>query len=516
MRPHVIGREMEENFDAADLKQIRLLGLTEEDVNEQIIRTLQGFPRTPVMAAARPNDGIRQVSVRETDRYIGLYENFEGTSTKFVPASGMASRMFSRLYEYLNDPDPDVNPFGEPLVRFPFATILGVEFLRRGVKVADLESAHNYVPIIRELLDKNKMGYGDLPKLLLPFHRLPNGTVRTPLEEHLVEAAQYTKGRGGEACVHFTITPSCGPRILGHFDKVKPLLEKEYNTSFKVKWSSQDRSTDTIALTLDGKPYRDAKGRLLFRPAGHGALLSNLQDTDQDIIFIKNVDNVAPDHLKPEMVRYKRVLAGILIELREQIHGFMRQLDSGHPTEADCERMLEFCRKELFMRLPTGVKDAPFESKVAYLRNKLNRPLRVCGVVQNMGEPGGGPYWVRERDGGESLQIVETSQMDVDVPRVIDILKKAKYFNPVDIVCCIRNYRGVKFALADYVNPSAGFIVRKDAGGVPVQSVELPGLWNGAMANWNTVFVEVPAITFTPVKELEDLARPEHQPESAS
>ncbi|MFC2480771.1 MAG: DUF4301 family protein [Bacteroides sp.] len=505
---------MDSRLTDGDREQIRTHGLTVEAVEEQLIRFEQGYPRTQITQAVRGEGCIRQVADEEMERYIAHYDGFTGTSVKFVPASGAATRMFKPLYDYLRNPEPDVNPFEESLKFYPFGQALGMSFLRQGVVLSTLEARNDYSTIIHRLLDPGELGYGKLPKLLIPFHRTVDGGVRTALEEHLVEGAQYARGHDGVAHMVFTVSPQHKSLAHQQFERVRSMYESTLHVQYDVRWTTQNPSTDTIAVNLDRSPYRDAQGKLVFRPAGHGALLENLEELDQDLIFIKNVDNVAPDRLKPETVRYKKTLAGILLKLRSEIYAHLARLDEGGMSEEEYEAIQEFCRRELSYRLPTGIKEVPLETRINYLKQKLNRPLRVCGVVINEGEPGGGPFWVRERDGSESMQIVETSQLDLEDARVQDIIEKQKYFNPVDIVCCIKDYKGRKFSLQRYVNRNTGFIAKKSIDGTPILALELPGLWNGAMANWNTVFVEVPPITFTPVKEVTDLIRPEHQAES--
>lgn len=502
-------------FTQSDFEQLAERDITARIVENQLSQISQGYPRTQVTSAVVLGGGIQQLTDEEMDRSVALFDEFKGMLAKFVPASGAATRMFKRQYEYLQGKRTDeegnpINPFEDTIDLYPFAPALREALKARGLDLDTLQHEGNYEAILRTLLDDEGMGYGSRPKALIPFHTYAGGQVRTALEEHLYEAVSYARTATGEAHLHFTVDQRHREAFQAAFEKSAKRLEKERKTQFVLHLSEQMRSTDTIAANLDGTPYRQPDGTLLFRPAGHGALLANLQEVTADLIFIKNIDNVLPDQLKSETIRYKKALAGLLLSLRAKIYGFVESLFTQTISEEQCQEMLDFCRRELNYRLPVGFNDAPLEARLRYLRIKLNRPLRVCGVVRNEGEPGGGPYWVRERDGSESLQIVETSQMDLDDPRVQDIVGKSRYFNPVDIVCCIKDYKGEPFKLHKYMNKNTGFVAQKSVNGTPIKALELPGLWNGSMAEWNTVLVEVPSITFSPVKEMADLLRAEH------
>lgn len=507
---------MKFQFTQADQAQFAARGLTAAGVEEQLLRIAQGYPRTQVTSAVVQGGGVQQLANDEVDRAAAQYEEFKGTAAKFVPASGAATRMFKRQYEYLHGQQRDaegqpINPFEDAVELYPFAPLLREELHSGGVELEELQQQGNYTQILEALLGPEGLNYGARPKALIPFHTYADGSVRMAFEEHLAEAASYACNPSGEAHLYFTVDSRHHSEFKVAFAASAKRFERVSQKRFVLHLSEQRRETDTVAANPDNTPYRQADGSLLFRPAGHGALLSNLQDVDADIIFIKNIDNVLPDRLKPETIRYKKALAGILLTLRKRIVQYLEAIFSQHVDEGSCREIVNFCRKELSYRFPVGINDAPLEARLRYLRKKLNRPLRVCGVVRNEGEPGGGPYWVRERDGSESLQIVETSQMDLDDPRVQEIVEKSGYFNPVDIVCCIRDYRGTPFNLGNYVNKNTGFVANKSVNGAPIKALELPGLWNGAMAEWNTVLVAVPSITFSPVKEMADLLRAEHQ-----
>lgn len=502
---------MKYHFNTKDVSQIVQHGLTVEQVSNQLARYKQGYPRTHVTSPVLAGKGVQEIPDEELDSLIAEYEAFKGTAVKFVPASGAATRMFKPLYDYLKAPIPDVNPFEEPLRMYPFYNALSYALETQKRDLTQLEEKHEYPTIINTLLGADGLNYGNTPKALIQVHSVPGGAPRTALEEHLVEAASYAKNLDNNAHLHFTVSPQYLERVQQYCSKVQWMYEGLFGVQYHISWSVQDPATDTIAVTPEGAPYRDEAGDLLFRPAGHGALLRNLQSLQEDIIFIKNIDNICPDRLRAETIRYKKCLAGILISTKKRICDYLEKLERPNLSERECNEILDFCRLALSYRLPNGVKDAPLESKRRYLKSKLNRPLRVCGMVKNEGEPGGGPFWVRKRDGSESLQIVETAQMDLEDTRIQEIVALSQYFNPVDIVCSIKNHRNEPYDLSKYVNKNTGFIAQKSVNGTPIQAIELPGLWNGCMAHWNTIFVEVPSITFTPIKTVLDLVRPEHQ-----
>lgn len=504
------------NFTEQDKTQIQEHGLSTQQVDDQIIRFKTGFPATQVTQAVRIEWGILHVTDQSLDSLESYYDDYPVSRAKFVPASGASTRMLKPLYDYLENPpakdsDQEQNPFEERMELYPFGMELSLIVGMRGFTLFSLEAEGNFEPIIRAVLDKDGLDLARCPKAIFPFHKMKEGGTRTALEEHLVEGALYCMDADRSVHIYFTLAPQHEEEIKQYYERVRERYEKRYNVRYKIHWSLQDASTDTIAALPDGTPYRDSEGKLVFRPAGHGALLSNLQEVEADIIFIKNIDNVCPDRIKAETVRYMKALAGILLKQRDRIFHYLNELDQPDITDEAVNEMLDYCRKHLFYRLPLGVKEAPLASKRNYLKTKLNRPLRVCGLVRNEGDPGGGPFWVRERDGSESLQIVEMNQLNLKDQRIEEMLEEAKYFNPVEIVCSIRDYKGNKFNLQKYVNRNSGFIAQKSIEGTDILALELPGLWNGGMANWNTLFVEVPAITFTPVKEITDLIRPEHR-----
>ena len=507
---------MKWEFTQSDLAQFAERGVSAAQVEGQLLQIAQGYPRTQVTSAAVVGGGVRQLTEDEINSASARYDEYRGKVAKFVPASGAATRMFKKQYEYLqgkcrDEDDHPINPFEDSVELYPFAKVLRDTLLERGEDLDALQRKGDYATILHALLDPGALNYGAKPKALIPFHLYADGSVRLAFEEHLSEAASYARCASGEAHLHFTLDGRFHAELLADFRGVQPQFEKEYGTRFVLHLSEQQHRTDTIAANPDNTPFRRSDGSLLFRPAGHGALLENLQNVDADLIFIKNIDNVLPDRLKGVTIRYKKALAGVLLSLRSQIAEYLETLFSPEAVDgAKCKEMIDFCRRELSYRFPVGMHEAPLDLQLRYLRKKLNRPLRVCGVVRNEGEPGGGPYWVRERDGSESLQIVETSQMDLTDSRVQEVVSKADYFNPVDLVCSINDYRGARFNLSSFVNKNTGFVASKSVDGAPIKALELPGLWNGGMAEWNTVLVEVPGITFSPVKEMVDLLRAEH------
>ena len=368
----------------------------------------------------------------------------------------------------------------------------------------------NTTELLAYLLTPRGLNYANLPKALLQFHRYA-GHCRTPLEEHLVEAAAYAQDSQQVARLHVTVAPEHTEAVQAHIEAIRSRYERA-GVRYDMSLSTQSPATDTIAVDLENTPFRDEHGQLLFRPGGHGALLANLEALAADIVFIKNIDNVLPDHLKETTYGYKRALGGHLVALQQQIFLYLKKLASGAVDAALLHEIWAFAQQQLSMTMPQGGLHTPQHEQIRLLFDRLNRPLRVCGMVRNAGEPGGGPFWVEHTDGSMSLQIVEASQVDTASPEQRAIFAASTHFNPVDIVCGVRDYRGQPFHLTQFVDPDTGFISRKTYAGRTLKALELPGLWNGAMAHWNTVFVEVPLSTFSPVKTVLDLLRPEHQP----
>jgi len=494
-------------------------GISEEKIAEQLACFEKGFPFLKLSAAASvENGGIMKAEDKDFERYLAAwdaYKDGEKKIVKFVPASGAASRMFKNMFEFLgadyDKPTTDFEKkFFDHIHDFAFYNDLNAACMdNTGKNIDALLSEQNYKAIVSNLLEAAGLNYGALPKGLLKFHRYADG-VRTPLEEHLVEGALYAAGKTGEVNVHFTV--STEHRAL--FEKLVAAkvgeYEAKYGTKYHISFSEQKPSTDTVAADMENKPFRDKDGKLLFRPGGHGALIENLNDLDADIVFIKNIDNVVPDRLKADTVTYKKLLAGVLVTLQKQAFEYLELLDSGHYSHEQLETIIRFVQQQLRCRR-TDLKELEDADLVIYLRKKLNRPMRVCGMVKNVGEPGGGPFLAYNPDGTISLQILESSQIDMNDPEKKAMFEKGTHFNPVDLVCAIRDYKGRKFNLLEHVDKATGFISYKSKNGKDLKALELPGLWNGSMSDWNTVFVEVPLSTFNPVKTVNDLLREQHQ-----
>ena len=498
-----------------DLVQLAELGLSVERVQQQIDHFKEGFPKAQLADAATPdNGGIRVLNDKEIVRYEKLYRTLgkDKKMLKFVPASGAATRMFKDHYSFastyfgvagnFNKEFPSVAEFLENIHTFAFFNDLKACMAAADLDIEEYLQRGDYSTVINFLLKEQYLGYGNLPKALLKFHRY--GEVqRTPLEEHLVEGALYARCSDGTVNLHFTISPEHRAAFRRKLAEVKQYYESTFGIKLNITLSEQKHYTDIIAVDEQNQPLRDDQGHLIFRPGGHGALIENLNEQRADIIFIKNIDNVVPDWMKHTTVIYKQVLAGMLLDLREKTHEMLRTLD-GKPDSKTLAKIRRFAREELNIMVPDGC-----DAKT--LHGLLNRPMRVCGMVKNLGEPGGGPFYLIDSMGRKSLQVVESAQVNHKDPKQEDIFQASTHFNPVDLVCSTKNYRGRYFDLRQYVDPMTGFISKKSKGALTLKSQELPGLWNGAMANWITLFVEVPLATFNPVKTVNDLLRKEHR-----
>ncbi len=504
-------------FTDKDLQQIENRGITPSQAEFQLKQIADGFPYLQLKDAAAIGNGIISPSVEERKEYISAWEEYKAEGhkvVKFVPASGAASRMFKDLFAFADAtydvPTTDFEKHFFASIRdFAFYNELDAKCLdNNGKSIEELIASNDYKAVVINLLNMSGLNYGQLPKGLLLFHKYDDGS-RTPMEEHLVEAALYA-GSNGEANVHFTVSHD-------HMDLFKARVEKTvekyasiYNIRYSISFSEQKPSTDTIAANPDNSPFRNEDGSLLFRPGGHGALIENLGDIEADVVFIKNIDNVVPDRLKTDTVEYKQLLAGVLVEMQKKAFEYLRILETGSYNHSKLEEMIRFLQRELFCR-KSDLKNLEDAELVIYLRKKLNRPMRVCGVVRNVGEPGGGPFVAYNQDGTASLQILESTQIDPNNAEYLKMFNSGTHFNPVDLVCATKNFKGERFDLKKYVDPLTGFISIKSKSGKELKALELPGLWNGAMSDWNTVFVEVPLSTFNPVKTINDLLRDEHQ-----
>ncbi len=515
-------------FSDEDLKQLQSKNIDQSTVEAQLERFKKGFPHTRIEKAAVPGRGIIQMSESEINQLVSNYEKQQKQLKilKFVPASGAASRMFKDLYAFLNiasnrdgdeahrqlkedDQFKSVNNFFKNIENFAFYQDLKNKLQEKNIHLEEAMLRHEYELILNTLLSEDGLDYGNLPKALLQFHKYENNT-RTPVEEHLVEGAKYGMSANNEVYIHFTVSPEIQPRFMKHVKKTMPVYEDEFGVTYEISYSIQKPSTDTIAATPTNEPFREEDGSMLFRPGGHGALLENINEFSHDLIFIKNIDNVVPDRLKPETYKNKKLLAGILLDIQEQLFNFQQKFTlSAEPSDEDINHAFHFIENKLNVQPSREIQDR--KEKISFIQSKLYRPLRVCGMVKNEGEPGGGPYWARDSDGSISLQIVESSQVDMNNEEQRNIFNNATHFNPVDIVCSVKNFKGDKYELTKFIDPETGFISKKSKDGKELKALELPGLWNGSMSDWNTLFVEVPVITFNPVKKVNDLLRDTHQ-----
>lgn len=503
-------------WTAQDRKRIAAEGLTIEGVERQLSLFRRGIAPVRLDRACRAGDGIMVVPQEERNRLVQSYEAASAALQviKFVPASGAASRMFARWYRCLRETagtdEALPETFAADLRRYAFFPDLKEAVAARGADLEEMLARGDNRAILAAILTEAGLNYGALPKALLKFHAYREGN-RTALEEHLVEAALYARDGGKRARLHFTVSREHRDAVQGRLDEVLPAYEGRWDTRFEVGLSTQDGATNTLAVDLRHRPFRDDEGRLVFRPGGHGSLLANLNRLDADIIFLKNIDNVVPDRLKPETVFWKKLLAGVLLRAQGEVFRSIGLLERDSGTEGEAEAIRLFCEREMNIVLPEDFRERSLAERRRFLLARLNRPLRVCGIVKNEGEPGGGPFWVEDRGGeGPSLQIIESFQVAQDDPLQRAAWASATHFNPVDLVCGVRDWQGRKFDLTRFVDPDTASISRKTEKGRDLLALEWPGLWNGAMANWNTIFVEVPLITFNPVKTTADLIRPQH------
>lgn len=504
-------------YTQQDLELLSEKGISQDQIDTQLNYFATGFPYLSIVAAASVGRGIMKVGEEEEKVYLNAWQDFLQSGkkvTKFVPASGAASRMFKDLFAFLDaDYDIPTTPFEKEffdrIQQFAFLGSLDETCKELFAKdVVTLCKEGRYKEVVSALLSPEGMDYGNMPKGLLLFHKYPEGN-RTPVGEHLTEGTYYARSKVGKVDVHFTVSSEHKEMFELLVAARKLNYEFKLGATFSVSYSIQKPSTDTIAADMNNKPFRNEDESLLFRPGGHGALIENLNDIDSDVIFIKNIDNVVPDRLKENEARYKRLLAGILVTMQQRTHAYLNRLESGEATADELAEMLAFTENELLISHP-GEFASEDELK-KYLKRKLDRPFRVCGMVKNQGEPGGGPFIAVNPDGTASLQILESSQIDKNNAAAMEAFRNGSHFNPVDVVCGVKCNQGNKYNLTKFVDRNTGFISYKSKNGKELKALELPGLWNGAMSNWNTIFVEVPVSTFNPVKTVNDLLRPEHQ-----
>lgn len=504
-------------FTDCDKQQLDKKGISIEKLQQQLDCFKKGFPYLEITMPASLEKGILSISPASEQMYIDAWRDYRESNkriVKFVPASGAASRMFKDLFEFLDaaydEPTTEFEKtFFDNIHKFAFFKDLNEACLKnnnKGIEALIADGEHKVV--VANLLRTEGLNYGNLPKGLLQFHQY-EGFSRTPVEEHLKEGALYAKNRDGGVNIHFTVSPE--HRML--FERLiaakMPIIEAQLGVKYEVDFSAQKPSTDTIAADANNEPFRNNDGSLLFRPGGHGALIENLNDINGDIIFIKNIDNTVQDRFKALETKYKELLAGVLVEVQKQVFQYLNLLDSGKYTHDELLEILYFLQNTLCVKNPDTklLEDAEL---VLYLKRKLDRPIRVCGMVKNVGEPGGGPFLAVNADHTISLQILESSQIDMSDPDKKRMFGQGTHFNPVDLVCGVKDYRGQHFDLKNYIDENTGFISIKSKNGKELKALELPGLWNGAMSDWNTIFVEVPIDTFNPVKTVNDLLREHH------
>lgn len=507
------------HFTPADEAQLQAKGISKADVEAQIERFRTGFPYLRIESAVAPGRGMIPLEKRLEQEAVETWKSYlaqGGDVLKFVPASGAASRMFKALFEFVNG-EAAVPAEGSAVAQllgrigdFAFYPQLQetVKALH-GKSVEELVAEGRHKDVVAAIIMPDGMNYGQLPKALLTFHRSEDG-VRTAIEEQLAEGAQTAASKGGKVRLHFTVSANHRALFEAKLAEAVPAMEKRYGVSYEVSLSEQKASTDTIAVTPDNELFRDSKGALVFRPGGHGALIENLNEIDASVVFIKNIDNVVADAHRQPTIKYKQVLGGILIMAQREVKDYLRELE--HPTPELVEEVTEFIQGWFSYVDKRMDSTLPMEERVAALKDMLDRPLRVCGMVRNEGEPGGGPYNVFASDGNSvGPQILESTQIDLSKPENKELMASAGFFNPVDLVCFLKRRDGSRYNLPDYVDHATGFISEKSSEGRELRALELPGLWNGAMSKWNTIFVEVPAATFNPVKTVNDLLRPAHQ-----
>ena len=498
-------------FSKNDIRQIKSLGISPAGVEKQLAAYRQGFNYLTLNRPCTVKDGIVSITPAQRKKLIDLYDREAGLYKliKFVPASGAASRMFTGWFSAnekgsFGSSELD-RKFFRDLKKFPFYPLLTEN--KTGEKLLEKKDIQGLLEFI---LREDGLNYGNLPKALIPFHLYPGGKLCNALEEHLREAAGYIPGINGVIHLHFTLSAEHKREIAKYLKKV--IAQDEYlgGKKYNITLSIQSVSTNTIAVDETNLPLRDAKGELVFRPGGHGALLENLNNLDADFIFVKNIDNIAPEVLLEKNLPFKKMLGGMALKIQKENFSFLRSLEAGEPDSSELDKIVKYCSQMLHIVFPQNFAKLSKKKKIRIIFSLLNRPLRICGVVKNDGEPGGGPFWVEESGGRQSLQIVENGHVDKRNPQQSAIWSRAQYFNPVDIVCCIKNYRREKFVLDNYVDKNAYLISSKNEKGIKLKALEVPGLWNGGMAYWNTVFVELPLIVFNPVKTVDDLLRPEH------
>lgn len=517
-------------FSEKDRQQMAEMGISEQRAEAQLNSFKKGIAPIKLQKPCTIGDGITVLDKAEQEKYSEIYMDAaeNGRVTKFVPASGAASRMFKLLLKFNNEFDhiniddireksgddqdcADFLKFANGIRDFAFFDDLKSILDQTGIDIEKQIQQGQFKEIVNAIISERGLNYAELPKGLIKFHQYDSGA-RTAFEEHLVEGIAYCRDRNGKVLLHFTVSTEHENAIRSHLSSVSAKYKRQ-GIQFNIGYSFQKPSTDTIAVDMENKPFRLEDGSILFRPGGHGALLENLNELDGDIIFIKNIDNVVPDRLKGETYKYKRVLGGLLVELQGTIFRYLNELSNENVDSQLIDEIVNFVRDRLSIDISDSFLKGSIEDRRKFLFDKLNRPLRIGGMVKNEGEPGGGPFWVKHDEGNGSMQVVEAAQVNHDDPEQEAIWQSATHFSPTDFVCAVRDFEGKQFDLMKFRDPDSGFITKKSQDGRDLKALELPGLWNGSMAFWNTVFVEVPIITFNPVKTILDLLRSNHQPE---
>ncbi len=501
-------------FTEKDLKQLSERNIAENQVVQQVAQLKRGTKYVELMRPATLGNGILRMDEEQVGMMNAVFEADKEfyQFTKFVPASGAASRMFKDLFAFAESGKETsfTDIFFAHIQSFAFFSDLNEATKEQyGSDLAAMLQQGRKTEIVKALLEPEGLAYGKLPKALLKFHHYADFD-RLALEEHLFEAAQYATDNNGTAKLHFTVSPEHETMFKETVNALIDSYEKKYHVRYGITFSCQKPSTDTVAIDGDGNLFREADGSLLFRPGGHGALIENLNDLAEEIVFVKNIDNIVPENKAETTIIYKKVLAGLLLHLQQRTFEYLEMLDEGFVTEEELQEVTDFAKEALMIEIPDFVNNYNDIEKIDYLYNKLNRPMRVCGMVKNEGEPGGGPFWVKNDDDEVSLQIIESSQINHKNTTQEAVFQASTHFNPVDLVCGCWNYKGEAFNLKDFVDANTGFISNKSKDGRELKALELPGLWNGAMADWITVFVEVPITTFNPVKTVNDLLKPMH------
>ena len=508
-----------------DLSQLEQRQISESQIDKQISRLRKGTHYITAVKPATIGDGIIRLDNDSLNELLRIFDEDRQYYhfTKFVPASGAASRMFKDLFSFVEkyentptladflDSDIPAAKFINGIEKFAFYGQLDEMAIKKyNLGIGQLKDAKRYVDIVRLVLANDGLNYGNSPKALIKFHKYGDET-RLALEEHFVEAAEYAQNNDKTAYLHFTVSPEHKAFFTAQIERLKPIYESRYGIEYHISMSEQKPSTDTVAIDDNGELFREKDGRILFRPGGHGALIENLNDLGEEIVFIKNIDNIAKENLAQNSFKYKKALASCLMQLQQKTFEYLEMLDEGNISSGEIDEIIRFAKDSLMINIPDFIDTYSEIEKIDYLFNKLNRPMRVCGMVKNAGEPGGGPYWIKNSNDEVSLQIVESSQFNHNDAEQERIFKAATHFNPVDLVCGCRNYKGENFDLNLYVDEETGFVSSKSKDGRELKALELPGLWNGAMADWITVFVEVPIETFNPVKTVNDLLKKMHQ-----